>query len=71
MRTKLSRERRIITAAMDTSGEKHDGKQLQELVEKSEEAGIEVSFPCENYPVKLEGIKEVYRILLKCYEVRS
>ncbi|WP_206752227.1 hypothetical protein [Desulfosporosinus fructosivorans] len=56
---------------MDTSGEKHDGKQLQELVEKSEEAGIEVSFPCENYPVKLEGIKEVYRILLKCYEVRS
>ena len=27
---------------MVTSGEKHDGKQLQELVEKSKEAGIEV-----------------------------
>ncbi|MCB8816350.1 IS1182 family transposase [Desulfosporosinus shakirovi] len=35
-------EERIITAAVVTSGEKHDGKQLQELVEKSEEAGIEV-----------------------------
>ncbi|MDD4835022.1 MAG: IS1182 family transposase [Lutispora sp.] len=35
-------EERIITAATVTSGEKHDGKQLQELVEKSEVAGIEV-----------------------------
>jgi hypothetical protein len=35
-------EERIITAATVTSGEKHDGKQLQELVEKSEAAGIEV-----------------------------
>lgn len=35
-------EERIITAATVTSGEKHDGKQLQELVEKSKEAGIEV-----------------------------
>lgn len=35
-------EERIITSAIVTSGEKHDGKQLQELVEKSESAGIEV-----------------------------
>lgn len=35
-------EERIITAAVVTSGEKHDGKQLQELVEKSREAGIDV-----------------------------
>lgn len=33
---------RIITAATITSGEKHDGKELQSLVEKSEKAGIEV-----------------------------
>ena len=36
-------EERIITAAVVTSGEKHDGKQLQELTEKSEQAGIEVT----------------------------
>lgn len=35
-------EERIITSATVTSGEKHDGKQLQELVEKSVAAGIEV-----------------------------
>ena len=35
-------EERIITAATVTSGEKHDGKQLRELVEKSRAAGIEV-----------------------------
>jgi IS5 family transposase len=35
-------EERIITAAVVTSGEKHDGKQLQELVGKSEQTGIEV-----------------------------
>lgn len=35
-------EERIITAAVVTSGEKHDGKQLQELVAKSEQAGIDV-----------------------------
>ena len=35
-------EERIITAAVITSGEKHDGKQLQELVVKSEQSGIEV-----------------------------
>ena len=33
---------RIITAAIITSGEKHDGKQLQELVEKSQANGIDV-----------------------------
>ncbi len=33
---------RIITAATVTSGEKHDGKEMQGLVEKSEEAGIKV-----------------------------
>ena len=33
---------RIITAAVVTSGEKHDGKQLQKLVEKSQANGIEV-----------------------------
>lgn len=35
-------EERIITSATVTSGEKHDGKQLQDLVEKSRIAGIEV-----------------------------
>lgn len=35
-------EERIITAAVVTSGEKHDGKQLQTLVEKSKAAGMEV-----------------------------
>jgi len=33
---------RIITAAVITSGEKHDGKQLQKLIEKSQANGIEV-----------------------------
>ena len=33
---------RIITAATITSGEKTDGKEMQSLIEKSEEAGIEV-----------------------------
>lgn len=33
---------RIITAATITTGEKHDGKELQKLVEKSQENGIEV-----------------------------
>ncbi len=33
---------RIITAAVVTSGEKHDGKQLQKLVKKSQANGIEV-----------------------------
>jgi len=33
---------RIITAAVVTSGEKHDGKQLQTLVKKSQTNGIEV-----------------------------
>ncbi|MBP3920697.1 MAG: transposase [Bacilli bacterium] len=33
---------RIITAATITSGEKHDGKELTDLIEKSESAGIEV-----------------------------
>lgn len=36
-------EERIITAAVVTSGEKHDGKQLKNLVEKSEDAGIELT----------------------------
>ena len=35
-------EERIITAAVITTGEKNDGKQLQSLIEKSEEAGIQV-----------------------------
>ncbi|MDR6121414.1 IS5 family transposase [Bacillus sp. SLBN-46] len=35
-------EERIITAAVITTGEKNDGKQLQTLIEKSEKAGIEV-----------------------------
>lgn len=33
---------RIITAATITTGEKHDGKELQTLIEKSEKTGIEV-----------------------------
>lgn len=35
-------EERIITAATVTSGEKHDGKELKSLVEKSKKAGIEI-----------------------------
>ena len=35
-------EERIITSAVVTSGEKHDGKQLQTLVEKSLATGIEI-----------------------------
>jgi hypothetical protein len=35
-------EERIITAAVVTSGEKHDGKQLKSLIEKSEACGLEV-----------------------------
>lgn len=33
---------RIITAATITTGEKHDGKELQKLIEKTHENGIEV-----------------------------
>ena len=32
----------IITASVVTSGEKNDGKQLETLIEKSTEAGINV-----------------------------
>ena len=35
-------EDRIITAAVITTGERSDGKQLQELVEKSEAAGVNI-----------------------------
>jgi transposase len=35
-------EERIITAAIVTTGEKNDGKQLQELIEKSKTAGVNV-----------------------------
>ena len=35
-------DERIITAAVVTSGEKHDGKQLEDLVEKSRIAGVDV-----------------------------
>ncbi|NRF96337.1 transposase, partial [Paenibacillus frigoriresistens] len=35
-------EERIITAAIVTTGEKNDGKQLQELIEKSKTAGVDV-----------------------------
>ena len=35
-------EERIITAATITTGEKNDGKQLQILIEKSAEAGMEI-----------------------------
>jgi transposase len=35
-------EERIITAAVITTGEKNDGKQLQTLIEKSKAAGIKV-----------------------------
>ena len=36
-------DERIITAAVVTSGEKHDGKQLETLVEKSRAAGVDVA----------------------------
>lgn len=35
-------EERIITAATITTGEKNDGKQLQDLIEKSAKAGMEI-----------------------------
>ena len=35
-------EERIITAAIVTTGEKNDGKQLQTLIEKSKNAGMEI-----------------------------
>lgn len=35
-------EERIITAAVITTGEKNDGKFLEELIEKSQEAGMEI-----------------------------
>jgi len=35
-------EERIITAATVTTGEKNDGKQLETLIEKSMQAGMEV-----------------------------
>lgn len=35
-------EERIITAAVITTGEKNDGKQLQTLIEKSKAAGIQI-----------------------------
>jgi hypothetical protein len=35
-------EERIITAAVVTTGEKNDGKQLQKLIEKSQATGMEV-----------------------------
>ena len=36
-------EERIITAAVVTSGEKHDGKQLQTLVAKTRETGLNIN----------------------------
>src|SRR5699024_9310098 len=35
-------EERIITAATVTTGEENDGKELEKLIEKSKEAGMEV-----------------------------
>ena len=35
-------DERIITAAIMTTGEKSDGKQLQTLIEKSRETGMEI-----------------------------
>ncbi|MGM1050746.1 MAG: transposase, partial [Bacillota bacterium] len=35
-------EERLITAAVITTGEKNDGKQLQTLIEKSQTAGMQV-----------------------------
>ena len=35
-------EERIITAAIVTTGEKNDGKQLQTLIEKSKATGMDV-----------------------------
>ena len=35
-------EERIITAATVTTGEKHDGKELQELAKKTIDNGIEL-----------------------------
>lgn len=38
----MDEETRIITSATITSGEKHDGKELKKLIEKTEETGVEV-----------------------------
>ena len=35
-------EERLITAAVITTGEKNDGKQLQTLIEKSQAVGMQV-----------------------------
>ena len=35
-------DERLITAAVVTTGEKSDGKYLQELIEKSQETGMEI-----------------------------
>ena len=35
-------DERIITAAIVTTGEKSDGKYLQELIEKSKDTGMEI-----------------------------
>ena len=35
-------DERLITAAIVTTGEKSDGKYLQELIEKSQETGMEI-----------------------------
>ena len=35
-------EERIVTAAVTTTGEKHDGKQLKKLIEKAQKNGIEL-----------------------------
>ena len=43
---------RIITAATITSGEKHDGKELVNLIEKSENNGIEIKANLKNTSAK-------------------
>jgi len=43
-------EEPIITAAVITTGEKNDGKQLQTLIEKSEEAGMKVETAIRDAP---------------------
>ncbi|MDQ0414750.1 hypothetical protein J2S25_002960 [Mesobacillus stamsii] len=47
-------EERIITAAVITTGEKNDGKQLQTLIEKSEDAGSKKRQKTEKEPIHFQ-----------------
>ncbi|CDZ99896.1 hypothetical protein BN1050_00349 [Metalysinibacillus saudimassiliensis] len=49
-------DERIITAAVVTTGEKSDGQYLQELLEKSKKAGMEIQGATTIFAVNLKRI---------------